>query len=165
MEALTGRTLQQLNVQTFSDYVKYLPAVSTATVGPGQGQIFMRGLSTGGIDTQGQGAVGGFPNVAVYLNNQSAMLLGRNLDIYAVDLKRIEVLEGPQGTLFGAGAEAGVIRYITNKPVLDATQVDVNAGYGITAHGGPNTNANAVLNIPLVRHKLAARIVIFTDHR
>ena len=165
MEALTGKTLQQLNVQTFSDYVQYLPAVSTATVGPGQGQIFMRGLSTGGIDTQGQGAVGGFPNVAVYLDNQSAMLLGRNLDIYAVDLKRIEVLEGPQGTLFGAGAEAGVIRYITNKPVLDATQVDVNAAYGITAHGGPNTHANAVLNIPLINDKLAARIVIFTDHR
>ena len=55
----------------------------------------------------------------------------RNLDIYAADLKRIEVLEGPQGTLFGAGAEAGVIRYITNKPKLDVTEGNVTAGYGI----------------------------------
>ncbi len=165
MEALTGKSLQQLNVQTFEDYVKYLPNVSTGTMGPGQGTVFMRGLSTGVLGTQGQGSVGTFPNVAVYLDNTSAMLPGRNLDIYAVDLQRIEVLEGPQGTLFGAGAQAGVVRYITNKPVLDATQVDVNAGYGITAHGDPNTNANAVFNIPIIKNKLGARIVVFTDDR
>ncbi len=165
MEALTGKTLQQLNVQTFADYVKYLPNVTTGTMGPGQGTVFMRGLSTGVLGTQGQGSVGGFPNVAVYLDNQSAMLPGRNLDIYAVDLQRIEVLEGPQGTLFGAGAEAGVVRYITNKPVLDRTQVDVNAGYGITAHGGPNSDANAVFNLPIIPGKFAARVVVFTDHR
>jgi iron complex outermembrane receptor protein len=165
MEALTGKTLKDLNVQTFEDYVKYLPNVSTGTMGPGQGTVFMRGLSTGVLGTQGQGSVGGFPNVAVYLDNQSAMLPGRNLDIYAVDLQRIEILEGPQGTLFGAGAQAGVVRYITNKPVLDATQVDVNAGYGITAHGDPNTNVNAVLNLPIIPGKFAARVVVFTDNR
>jgi iron complex outermembrane receptor protein len=47
---------------------------------------------------------------------------GRNLDVYAADIERIEVLEGPQGTLFGSGAEAGVLRYITNKPNLDKTE-------------------------------------------
>ncbi|MGB7601036.1 MAG: TonB-dependent receptor, partial [Candidatus Sulfotelmatobacter sp.] len=165
MEALTGSTLKQLNVQTFDDYVKYLPNVSTGTMGPGQGVVFMRGLSIGVLGTQGQGSVGGFPNVAVYLDDQSAQLPGRNLDIYAVDLQRIEVLEGPQGTLFGAGAQAGVIRYITNKPQLNTTEVDVNAGYGITAHGDPNTNGNAVFNIPLIEDHLAARAVVFTDRR
>ena len=68
---------------------------------------------------QGSCATGLFPNVAVYLDDQSAQVPGRNLDIYAADLERIEVLEGPQGTLFGSGAEAGVLRYITNKPKLD----------------------------------------------
>ena len=165
MEAMTGKTLQHLDVHTFDDYVKYLPNVTTGTMGPGQGVVFMRGLSTGVLGTQGQGSVGGFPNVAVYLDNQSAMLPGRNLDIYAVDLQRIEILEGPQGTLFGAGAQAGVVRYITNKPQLDRLEVNVNAGYGITAHGDPNTNANAVFNLPLIKHKLAARIVVFTDNR
>ena len=165
MEALTGKTLQDLHVQTFEDYVKYLPNVSTGSMGPGQGVVFMRGLSIGVLGTQGQGSVGGFPNVAVYLDNQSATLPGRNLDIYAVDLQRIEILEGPQGTLFGAGAQAGVVRYITNKPVLDSTQVTVNAGYGITAHGDPNTNANAVFNLPVIPGKLAARFVVFTDNR
>ncbi len=74
------------------------------------------GLGTAVAPIQGSGFVGIFPNVAVYLDEQSAQLPHRNLlDIYAADLDRIEILEGPQGTLFGAGAEAGVVRYITNK--------------------------------------------------
>lgn len=165
MQAFTGKSLQDMNVKTFGDLVKYLPNVSTGTIGPGQGQVFMRGLSVGVVFTQGQGSVGGFPNVAEYLDNQSTTLPGRNLDIYAVDLQRVEVLEGPQGTLFGAGAQAGVVRFITNKPKLDTFQVNVHAGYGITAHGGPNTNADAVFNLPLIKHKLAARIVVFSADR
>ena len=165
MEALTGKTLQHLNVQTFSDYVKYLPNVTTGSAGPGNGIIFMRGLSDGVVGAEGQGTVGNFPNVAVYLDDSSALQPGRDLDIYAVDLQRIEVLEGPQGTLFGAGAEAGVVRYITNKPNLDRTEVDVNGGYGITAHGDPNHNLNAVFNWPIIPGRLAARLVWFTDHR
>ncbi len=55
------------------------------------------------------------------------------IDVYLVDMERVEVLEGPQGTLFGGGAQAGAIRYITNKPKLDVTEGNVNAGYGITA--------------------------------
>ncbi|HEX8757469.1 MAG TPA: TonB-dependent receptor plug domain-containing protein, partial [Steroidobacteraceae bacterium] len=131
IQAMTGKTLQSLNVQTFADYVKYLPNVSTGSQGPGMGTLFMRGLSTGVLGTQGQGSVGIFPNVAVYLDDQSELLPGRDLDVYAVHLERIEVLEGPQGTLFGAGAQAGVVRFITNKPKLDTFQADVNAGYGV----------------------------------
>src|SRR5579863_4798464 len=165
IQAMTGKTLQSLNVQTFADYVKYLPNVSTGSQGPGMGTLFMRGLSTGVLGTQGQGSVGLFPNVAVYLDDQSELLPGRDLDVYAVDLERIEVLEGPQGTLFGAGAQAGVVRFITNKPKLNTFEADVNAGYGVTAHGDPNTNINAVFNFPLIENKLAGRVVIFNDRR
>ena len=165
MQALTGRTLRTLHVGTLSDYIKYVPNVTMASLGPGQANLFMRGLSLGAGGPQAAGAVGQFPNVAVYIDNESTELPDRQLDVYAVDLQRIEVLEGPQGTLFGAGAQAGVIRYITNKPRLDTFQGIVNAGYGITAHGGPNTNVNAVLNLPLIEGKLAARLVIFSDNR
>ena len=78
IQAMTGKTLQSLNVQTFADYVKYLPNVSTGSQGPGMGTLFMRGLSTGVLGTQGQGSVGLFPNVAVYLDDQSELLPGRD---------------------------------------------------------------------------------------
>ena len=104
--------------------------MTQSTNGPAQGDIFMRGLSSAGGGSQGGGTTGAFPAVAIYLDEQSGQLPGRNLDIYAADLERIEVLEGPQGTLFGGGALAGVLRYITNKPKLDVTEGSVDAGYG-----------------------------------
>ncbi|HEY2340984.1 MAG TPA: TonB-dependent receptor plug domain-containing protein, partial [Steroidobacteraceae bacterium] len=165
MQALTGQALQQLNVQTFDDYLKYLPNITSASNGPGQNEVFMRGLSAGSQASQGSGSTGLWPNVAIYLDNQSGQLPNRNLDIYAADIDRIEVLAGPQGTLFGAGAEAGVIRYITNAPKLDRTEGNVTATYGVTASGDPNTAVNAVLNLPLIEGKMAARAVIYSDRR
>ena len=165
MQALTEKTLQQLNISTFDDYLRYLPNVTSASNGPGQNEVFMRGLSAGSQASQGSGSTGVFPNVAIYLDNQSGQLPNRNLDIYAADLNRIEVLEGPQGTLFGAGAEAGAIRYITNEPKLDATEANVKAGYGVTAHGDPNADLTAVLNLPVIADTLAVRAVIYDDHR
>ncbi|MBV8803445.1 MAG: TonB-dependent receptor, partial [Sinobacteraceae bacterium] len=163
--ALTGQTLSQLNISTFEDYLKILPNVSDASQGPGQGQIYMRGLATTEDGNQSTGATGSFPNVAVYLDDQSAQLPGRNLDIYAADLERVEVLEGPQGTLFGAGAQAGVVRYITNKPKLNVTEANFNAGYGATAHGDHSSNVDATINLPLIDDKLAFRAVIYNDSR
>jgi iron complex outermembrane receptor protein len=165
IQALTGETLSQLNVATFNDFIKYLPNVTAPTSGPGQGQIFMRGLSVGSDGTQSGGSISGFPNVAIYLDDQSGQLPGRNLDVYAADLERVEVLEGPQGTLFGAGAQAGAIRYITNKPKMNLTEGSVTAGYGITAGGDPNTDLVAVINLPLVADTLAVRAVIYNDQR
>jgi iron complex outermembrane recepter protein len=165
MQALSGKTLQQLNVTTFDDFIKYLPNVTAASSGPGQNEVFMRGLSAGSQASQGSGSTGLWPNVAIYLDNQSGQLPNRNLDIYAADLNRIEVLEGPQGTLFGAGAEAGVIRYITNEPKLDVTEGNVTAGFGTTAGGDQNSNLTAVLNLPLIPEKMAVRGVVYNDTR
>ena len=165
IQAMTADTLKQLNVSTADDFVKYLPNVSLASNGPGQSNIFMRGLALVSAGTQSSGTIGGFPNVALYLDDQSGQLPSRNLDVYAADLERIEVLEGPQGTLFGGGAQAGVIRYITNKPKLNVTEGSVEAGYGVTAHGDPNSSLNAVLNLPLIADTLAIRAVIYNDRR
>src|SRR5882757_2537327 len=165
IQALTGETLTQLNVSTFDDFVKYLPNVTSASNGPGQGVIFMRGLATSTLATQGSSGIGSFPNVAVYLDDQSGQLPGRNLDVYAADIERIEVLEGPQGTLFGAGAQAGVLRYITNKPKLDVTEGSVNAGYGYTSGGDNSSSVDAMINLPLIPDTLAVRGVIYSDTR
>ncbi|MGH8201778.1 MAG: TonB-dependent receptor [Steroidobacteraceae bacterium] len=165
MQALTSQTIQQLNIQTFDDYIKYLPNVTSASNGPGQNEIFMRGVSAGSQASQGSGSTGLWPNVAVYLDDQSVQLPNRNLDVFAADLQRIEVLEGPQGTLFGAGAQAGVIRYITNKPLLDTTSGSVEAGYGTTAHGDNNSDVTAVLNLPIIAGHVALRAVIYDARR
>ena len=165
MQAFTAESLQQLNVNTLDDYIKYLPNVTTANNGPGQNEVFMRGLSAGSQPSQGSASTGLWPNVAIYLDNQSGQLPNRNLDIYAADLNRIEVLEGPQGTLYGAGAEAGVIRYITNEPKLDKVEANVKGGYSVTAHGDPNTDLTAVLNLPIIENVLGVRGVVYNDSR
>jgi iron complex outermembrane receptor protein len=165
IQVLTGETLAKLNATTFDDFVKYLPAVTAHGVGPGQNNIYVRGLATATTGIQGSGYLGGFPNVALYLDEQSAQLPNRNLDVYAADLDRIEILEGPQGTLFGAGAQAGVVRYITNKPKLDVTEAIVHTGGATTAHGAPSGNIDATINIPLIAEHLAARAVVYDERR
>ena len=164
IQAISGAQLTQLNVTGFNDLLKYTPNVTFSGNGPGTGNIFMRGLGSVGSGNQSQSTTAPFPNVALYLDDQSMQFPARNNDVYLVDMERVEVLEGPQGTLFGGGAQAGAIRYITNKPKLDITEGDVNAGYGITAGGDPNTNLNATLNLPLIADTLAVRAVIFSDH-
>jgi iron complex outermembrane receptor protein len=165
IQVLTGETLAELNATTFDDFVKYLPGVTAHGVGPGQNTIYVRGLGTTAGGIQASGVVGTFPNVAVYLDEQSAQLPDRNLDIYAADLDRIEILEGPQGTLFGAGAEAGVVRYITNKPKLNVTEAVVNGGGATTTHGAPSGNVDVTVNVPLFTDQLAVRGVIYKERR
>ncbi len=165
IQAITGDQLGQLNVTTLEDTLKLLPNVTFGGTGPGQGDIYIRGVTTGSAGTQSSSTFAPFPNVAVYLDDQSMQFPARNLDIYMVDMERIEVLEGPQGTLFGGGAEAGAIRYITNKPKLDVTEGNVEASYGTTAHGDNNASANATINLPLIADTLAVRGVIYSDHR
>ncbi len=165
LEVMTAETLSQMHLTNFDDLVKYLPSVSQATNGPGQTNIYIRGLSIGSGGTEGSGAIGNFPNVAVYLDDQSMQLPGRNLDVYTIDLERVEVLEGPQGTLFGGGAEAGVVRYITNKPKLNVTEGNAEGDFGTTAHGDPNASANFILNLPLIEDQLALRGAVYIDRR
>ena len=166
VQALSGATLAKLNVATLEDVLKLTPNVTFANNGPGQGSIFMRGLSAGGDGgAQSSAALGAFPNVAVYLDDQSMQFPGRNADIYMADMQRVEVLEGPQGTLFGGGAEAGALRYITNKPKLNVTSASAEAGYGFTEGGDPNSSINATFNAPLITDKLAVRIVLYDEQR
>ncbi len=165
IQALSGEQLHQLNVATFDDVIKLLPNVTFGSNGPGQGNIFMRGLSAGFAGGQSSAAIAPFPNVATYLDDQSMSFPARNLDVYMVDMERVEVLEGPQGTLFGGGAEAGVVRYITNKPKLNVTEGRAEASYGVTAHGDPNTAITGTINLPLIEDKLAVRASVYNDAR
>ena len=165
IQAITSQQLSDLRIDTIEDAIKYLPNVQLASNGPGQGNIYMRGLSAGFAGGQSSSTIAPFPNVAVYLDDESMQYPARNVDVYFADMERIEVLEGPQGTLFGGGAEAGAVRYITNKPKLNVTEGNVDASYGVTAHGDPNSMGTATINLPLIDNTLAVRAVIYSDHR
>ena len=165
IQAFTGDRLKQLSVTTFNDLLKYTANVTYSGNGPGTGNIFVRGLGSIGTGNQSQSTSAPFPNVALYLDDQAMQFPARNNDVYLVDLERVEVLEGPQGTLFGGGAQAGAIRYITNKPKLAATTGEFNAAYGITEGGDPNTTLSATFNLPLITDELAVRAVTFLDRR
>jgi len=165
IQSITGDQLNQLNVTTTNDLLKYTTNVTYSGNGPGTGNVFIRGLGGFGSGNQSQSTTAPFPNVAFYLDDQSMQFPTRNNDVYLVDMERVEVLEGPQGTLFGGGAQAGAIRYITNKPQLEAASGEVNAGYGVTAGGDPGSNLNAVLNVPLIDNVFGLRGVIFGDTR
>ena len=164
LQAFSTDTLSKLNVTSFNDLLKYTPNITFSNNGPGQGAIFMRGLSAGFAGQQSSATIGGFPNVALYLDDQSMQFPARNVDVYVADLERVEVLEGPQGTLFGGGAQAGVVRYITNKPVLDKFEGRLEGSFGGTIGGAANGAFNAMVNVPIIEDKLAVRAVIYTDH-
>ena len=165
IQALSGETLSQLNVKSFDDLIKYTPNVTFGNNGPGQGAIFMRGLSAGFAGGQSSATIANFPNVALYLDDQSLQFPARNVDIYVADLERIEVLEGPQGTLFGGGAEAGAVRYITNKPKLDRFEGHAEGMYGFTSGGAPNNSEVITLNVPIIKDKLALRGTFYNERR
>ncbi|HXY96766.1 MAG TPA: TonB-dependent receptor [Steroidobacteraceae bacterium] len=165
IQAITGAELSQLGVTNFDDLLKYTPNVTFSGNGPGTGNIFIRGLGGIGSGNQSQSTTAAFPNVALYLDDQSMTFPARNNDVYVVDMERIEVLEGPQGTLFGGSAQAGIIRYITNKPNLTATSGEFNAGYGTTSGGDPNSKLSGVLNIPLIEGVFGVRAVVFSEHQ
>ena len=164
LQAFNTETLSKLNVTTVEGLLKYTPNVTFSNNGPGAGAIFMRGLSAGFAGQQSSGTIGGFPNVALYLDDQSMQFPARNADVYIADLERVEVLEGPQGTLFGGGAQAGVVRYITNKPKLGKFEGRIEGSFGGTAGGAANGSFNAMVNIPIIEDKLAIRAVIYEDH-
>jgi outer membrane receptor protein involved in Fe transport len=165
IQAIGSEQLSRLNVRSLDDVIRLLPNVTYAANGPGQGTVYMRGLSVGYAGSQSSASINPFPNVASYLDEQAMSFPGRSVDIYIVDMERIEVLEGPQGTLFGGSAQAGVIRYITNKPKLNVTEGRAEGSYGWTAHGDPNTAINLTVNIPLIQDHLAFRGVVYNDRR
>ena len=165
IQALSGDSLSDLNITSFDKLIEYLPNVRSASRGPGASSIFIRGLSTDSPGLQIAGTAGAQPTVALYINDAPASLVGRNLDLYTVDLKRVEVLAGPQGTLFGSSAMGGAVRYITNKPDASQFHAGFNAKYAFTRKGEESVAGDAFINVPIIKDKIALRAVFYTDRQ
>lgn len=162
IQAMTGESLDELGVSTFNEYIDFLPNVVMSGRGPGQSVIYIRGASTEQSAITLTSVQASAPSVALYVDEQPVSFAGRNLDVYATDLERIEVLPGPQGTLFGASSQSGTIRLITNKPVPDFFEAGFDTSISTTKGGEMSTSVEAYLNLPLA-DKLAFRIAAYTD--
>jgi len=162
--ALTETALEEIGITNFADYVLELPGVTAGGSGPGQNTVYIRGVASTTPNLTVAGVAGLSPNVAFYLDQQPLSQPGRNLDVYAADLQRIEVLSGPQGTLFGASSQAGNVRLITNKPDRSDMYGRLKAGIGTIAEGDMNSNIEVMLNVP-VSETFALRGVAYYDKK
>ena len=164
VSALRESALDEKGISVFEDYLLQLPSVTAGGSGPGTSTIYIRGLASTTPNLTTAGVAGLAPNVSFYLDEQPLAQPGRNLDVYAADMARIEVLAGPQGTLFGASSQAGVVRMITNKPVIGETSGNVEVESRFMPDGDSGAKVELVGNMP-IGESTAARLVAYRDKK
>jgi len=159
ISAVSGSALDQVGDQGFKSYADRVPGLQLVSSGPTRTQIVMRGIATGGSTAEN---VQLRDSVGVYFDDIPVNVASSNPNFQLYDLERVEVLRGPQGTLYGAGSMSGAIRYITAKPNLSEFLWSATAsGSSTSHHAGKNYNADGVLNIPSPSGNAAARVVGF----
>ena len=155
MTVITGKALQARGLTSVEAVAAETPGVSFKTGGPGQTEFEMRGLSSTGGES---------PTVGFYVDDTPITSFGYAtagkvvIDPNLYDLNRIEVLRGPQGTLYGSGSMGGTIRLITDAPDPEAVHGSVEAIGSGTEGGAGNYTGNIMANLPLIRHRVALRV-------
>ena len=149
---ISGKELLDHHIENYEDITRALPGVSFAAHnGAGQDNISIRGVSS----------TVGNPTVGIYID-EIPIITQNGYEGAAqpriLDLDRVEVLRGPQGTLYGASSEGGTIRFLTNQPDLERTSADIRSDVSGTVHGGPNSDQQVTVNIPVVKDVFALRI-------
>ncbi|MFQ6007243.1 MAG: TonB-dependent receptor, partial [Woeseia sp.] len=161
VQALGAEELDNLDINNFADYVEQLPNVTFAGRGPGQNDVYIRGITTGRGSLFQSGGIGAGPTVAFYVDEAPLTSSGRNVDVYVTDIARVEVLPGPQGTLYGASSQAGTVRLITNKPDPTEFSSGFEVSVSTTEDGEQSWGAEGYLNIPIVEDRFAVRIAAY----
>ena len=162
VSALNGEALEVLGIESFSDYVEFLPNVIFQGTGPGQNEIYIRGAATSQTNIAVSSVQALQPSVAFYLDEQPVSMQGRNLDVYAADMERVEVLPGPQGTLFGASSQSGTVRMISKKPDHSGFAAGLDVNIGSTKGGEMSNSVEAFMNFTPT-DELALRVVAYND--
>ncbi|MFC7048348.1 TonB-dependent receptor [Emcibacter nanhaiensis] len=155
INALTGADIQRTGSQNLEDVARNVAGLMIQNLGPGQSQVAIRGVSAGQIVRDQPGVK---EQVGVYLDESviSLSLFTPDIDLY--DLNRVEVLRGPQGTLFGSGSVGGTIRYITSQPDLDGFEGTAEGELNVIDGGGVGGHIKGMVNAPIA-DKAALRIV------
>jgi iron complex outermembrane receptor protein len=157
--ALTSADLAKLGAKQLADFLNTVPGVQFTSAGAGQGSISVRGVSTGAdIGRTVATYVDDVPYGSTAYGGGSAAYTA---DVALFDLDRVELLRGPQGTLYGASSMGGLLKYVTRAPSLDTFGGAINAGIAGTRFGGASYDGNAVLNLPIVTDKAAVRASAF----
>jgi iron complex outermembrane receptor protein len=159
IQAIGSERLDALQVSDTNDYVKFMPSVSAPTGAPGFSNFYMRGVASG----ENNNHSGPLPSVGVYLDEQPVTTITGPLDIHIYDIARVEVLAGPQGTLYGASSQAGTIRIITNKPSTSGFEASYDLEVNHVTHGEIGYAAEGMINQPL-GDRAAVRLVAWAQH-
>ncbi|MEA3031405.1 MAG: hypothetical protein QOG13_2730 [Sphingomonadales bacterium] len=159
IQALGTQQLEEQNVSNFQDYTRLMPSISYQTFQPGTTNVYIRGVASGGDGNHS----GSLPSVGVYLDEQPVTTIGGTLDVHIYDIARIEVLRGPQGTLYGASSEAGTIRIITNRPDPSGFAGGFDAELNSVRHGSIGGSLEGFINAPL-GDRAAVRLVAWYQH-
>lgn len=153
--AMLGDSLDKKGVSEFSDWAYSVPGLDFRDNGPGDKQYIIRGISS-----RAASPVGVYFNEAVLTaNNTTNEGGGRNVEIKLHDIAQIEVLKGPQGTLYGASSMAGTIKVMARDAESDAFSAYAETSVAATKHGAASYNGNGMVNIPLIDDQLALRLV------
>jgi outer membrane receptor protein involved in Fe transport len=161
ISALSPKMLSNLNLNSLSDFTRLAPSLSMEQSGAGFNAITIRGLAVRQMDTS---ETEDRSLVAVYLDDTPIGLKSGTPDLKVVDLEDVEILRGPQGTLYGAGAMAGTIRLVTKKPDLEKYSGYAElTGSETGRYGGFNHSERAAVNVPLIQDILALRISGYHD--
>src|SRR3954466_4069907 len=144
IQALGTQQLEELNVSNFQDYTRLLPSISYQTFQPGTTNVYIRGVASGSDGNHS----GSLPSGGVYLGEQPVTTIGGTLDVHVYDIARIEVLRGPQGTLYGASSEAGTIRIISNKPDKTGFYGGADGELNTVRHGGNRGEGGGGIHTP-----------------
>ena len=151
--ALSERFLNQIGATTFEDFAINVPSLSYVGNNAPENKIVLRGVSTG-VASRDEGSV-----IGLYFDDVPVGSQRFNPDLRLYDIERVEVLRGPQGTLFGEGSIGGTLRLVTNKPDLQEFGGFVQMGGSNTHKGGGNHELVGVANVPIVEDKFAFRLV------
>lgn len=154
LQALTGDDLEKMRARNFDDYARLVPGLAFQDQGPGDKRLIIRGINAGGA-----GTVGVYFDEAVITGGSAEDGGGKNVDLKLSDMERIEVLKGPQGTLYGANSMSGTIRLVTNKPNLDNFEASVEASGSTTSSAGGNYEVAAMVNMPVASDVFGVRLV------
>lgn len=152
--AISGKQMEALGAQSFADYIARAPGVVFNDFQPGTSHVVVRGIATSAGNVQGQGTTGYYINEVPLTEPGWTIVIP---DIDAFDVSHVEILRGPQGSLYGSASMGGAINYVANKANASAFDAAVEATLSQTKNADLSYAGKAMVNIPLVADKLAVR--------